>query len=183
MEETIYEKNKSLRSQMMINDKKAVIIYTDGACQPNPGVGGYGIVLMYKNTRKEVSGGFRFTTNNRMEIYAVIKGLEILKEACKVTLYSDSQYVVRAMTEGWAVRWKKNDWWRNKDERAVNIDLWEKLLQLCEKHEVSFQWIKGHAGHAENERCDKLAYAALQQTDLPLDESYENVINLQKTSN
>lgn len=154
--------------------KKEVVVYTDGACEPNPGVGGYGVVLIYGNIRKEVSGGFRLTTNNRMELYAAIRGLEMLKTPCKVMLYSDSQYLVRAMTEGWAIKWQKKNWWRTKNERAINIDLWEKLLPLCETHEVTFVWVKGHAGNVENERCDELSYVAIHQVNLPPDEGYEN---------
>jgi ribonuclease HI len=152
---------------------KQVTIYTDGACEPNPGPGGYGVVLIYGNHRRELSGGFRLTTNNRMEVYAAIKGLEVLKHPCKVTLYSDSEYLVNAMTQGWAKRWKENDWWRNKQEKAANTDSWDKLLSLCEMHEVEFVWVKGHAGHLENERCDQLSYLALEQSDLPVDEGYE----------
>src|SRR5215467_1563609 len=122
-------------------------IYTDGGCEPNPGPGGYGVVLLHPKKRREVSGGFRRTTNNRMEIYAVIAGLEILKEPCKVTLYSDSQYLVNAMTQGWAQAWKKKNWWRKQAERVPNFDLWERLLDLREKHEVEFRWVKGHAGN------------------------------------
>jgi len=151
-----------------------VEIYTDGGCEPNPGPGGYGVVLVHPKKRAEASGGFRLTTNNRMEILAAIKGLELLKQPCKVTLYSDSQYLVDAMMKGWATKWKKNDWWLNNKERAKNIDLWEKLLLLCETHHVAFRWIKGHAGNKENECCDRLSMAALRQPNLPLDEGYEN---------
>jgi ribonuclease HI len=158
----------------MVDEKKEIVIYTDGACEPNPGAGGYGGVLLFENKRKEISGGFRLTTNNRMEIYAAIKSLEVPKQPCKVTLYSDSQYLVSAMTEGWVEKWKQRNWWRTNKERAINADLWEKLSSLCEIHEVNFVWIKGHNGHPENERCDKLSYAALRQKDLPPDELYEN---------
>jgi ribonuclease HI len=151
-----------------------VEIYTDGGCEPNPGPGGYGVVLLHPRKRAEASGGFRKTTNNRMEIFAAIAGLELLKQPCKVTLFSDSQYLVDAITKGWAVKWKKNSWWLNNKERAKNIDLWEKLLLLCEKHQVEFNWVKGHAGNAENERCDQLSMAALRQSNLPADEGYEN---------
>ena len=155
---------------------QAVEIYTDGGCEPNPGTGGYGVVLLHPKTnqRKESNGGFRSTTNNRMEIFAAIAGLEMLKQPCQVTLYSDSQYLVDAVMNGWAVKWKKNSWWLNNKERAKNIDLWEKLLPLCEKHQVEFRWVKGHAGNVENERCDQLSMAALRQPDLPADEGYEN---------
>jgi ribonuclease HI len=158
----------------MVDEKKEIVIYTDGACEPNPGPGGYGAVLLFENRRKEIFGGFRLTTNNRMELYAAIKSLEVLKEPCKVTLYSDSQYLVSAMMEGWVEKWKKKNWWRTNKERAVNIDLWEKLSVLCETHEVTFVWVKGHVGNPGNERCDKLSYAALRQKDLPPDEGYEN---------
>jgi ribonuclease HI len=153
-----------------------VEIYTDGACEPNPGPGGYGVVLVHRKTgqRKEASGCFRFTTNNRMEIYAAIKGLEMLKQPCKVLLYSDSQYLVKAMTEGWVAAWKKKGWWRTNKERPENVDLWQRLDGLCETHEVVFRWIKAHAGNLENERCDQLSMAALRQPNLPADEGYEN---------
>jgi ribonuclease HI len=151
-----------------------VEIYTDGGCEPNPGPGGYGVVLLHPRKRREISGGFRRTTNNRMEIYAAIAGLEILKEPCKVTLYSDSQYLVNAITQGWVETWKKKNWWRKQTERVPNFDLWEKLLALCEKHQVEFRWIKGHAGNRENERCDQLSMEALRKPDLPVDEGYEN---------
>lgn len=151
-----------------------VEIYTDGGCEPNPGPCGYGVVLLHPKKRAEASGGFRLTTNNRMEIYAAIAGLAMLKQPCRVTLYSDSQYVVDAMLKGWAVKWKKNDWWLNNKDRAKNIDLWERLLALCETHQVEFRWVRGHAGNIENERCDQLSMAALRQTNLPVDERYEN---------
>lgn len=156
------------------NEKKQVVIYTDGACEPNPGPGGYGIVLLYGKARKEIADGFRLTTNNRMEIYAAIKGLELLKEPCQVTVYSDSQYLVNAMMQGWVTNWRRKNWWRTSKERAVNIDLWERLLSLCENHQVEFVWVRGHAGDPENERCDKLSYAALRRSDLPIDDGYEN---------
>jgi ribonuclease HI len=149
-----------------------VTIYTDGACLGNPGPGGYGIVLLYQAHKKELSGGYRKTTNNRMEIMAAIVGLEALKKKCEVKLYSDSEYLVKAMSKGWAKRWQASGWKRNKREKAVNPDLWQKLLQLCEYHEVKFSWVKGHAGTPENIRCDKLAIQAAQQPDLPVDEGY-----------
>ncbi len=151
-----------------------VALYTDGGCEPNPGPGGYGVVLVHPKKRTETSGGFRLTTNNRMEILAAIKGLELLKQPCQVTLYSDSQYLVSAMTEGWVAAWKKKDWWRTNKERAANVDLWERLLALCDKHQVEFRWVRGHAGQPENERCDQLSMAALRQPNLPADEGYEN---------
>ena len=151
-----------------------VEIYTDGGCEPNPGKGGYGVVLLHPKKRAEASGGFRLTTNNRMEIYAAIAGLELLKQPCRVTLYSDSQYLVNAIMKGWAVKWRKQDWWRTNTERAVNIDLWTRLLPLCETHEVELRWVKGHAGNVENERCDQLSEAALRVPNLPADEGYEN---------
>jgi ribonuclease HI len=158
----------------MVDEKKEVVIYTDGACEPNPGAGGYGIVLLSENRRKEISGGFQLTTNNRMEIYAAVKGLELLKFPCKVTIYSDSQYLVSAMTEGWVEKRESRNWWRTNKEQAINVDLWEKLSALCEMHEVTFVWVKGHNGNPKNERCDKLSYDALRQKDLPPDELYEN---------
>ncbi|NMG57014.1 ribonuclease HI [Geitlerinema sp. P-1104] len=152
---------------------KSVTIYTDGACSGNPGPGGYGTVLIYRDFRKELSGGFRRTTNNRMEMMAAIVGLKLLKQACQVTLYSDSKYIVDAMRQGWAKRWKAKGWWRNKKERAKNPDLWEELLQLSDFHQVEFVWVKGHAGNKENECCDRLAVAASKQSDLPADDVFE----------
>ncbi len=151
-----------------------VEVYTDGGCEPNPGSGGYGVVLLHPKKRAEASGGFRLTTNNRMEIYAAIAGLEMLKQPCKVTLYSDSEYLVNPMTKGWAETWKKKKWWRKQTERVLNFDLWERLLALCEKHQVEFRWVRGHAGNQENERCDTLSMEALRKPDLPMDEGYEN---------
>ena len=151
-----------------------VAIYTDGGCDPNPGPGGYGVVLVHPKKRTELSGGFRQTTNNRMEIYAAIRGLEVLKRPCRVTVVSDSQYLVKAMTEGWVKNWRKKGWWRTKTVRPENVDLWQRLVSLCEIHRVQFRWIRGHAGHPENERSDQLAMVALRQLDLPPDEGYEN---------
>jgi len=156
-----------------MNDLKRVTIYTDGGCDPNPGPGGYGAVLLFGAHRKELSGGFRLTTNNRMEIYAAIQGLDALKEPCLVTLYSDSEYLVKAISKGWARRWKKRGWMRNSEDRALNPDLWERLLALCDKHQVTFIWLKGHAGTIENERCDQLSKKAMRQKDLPVDDGYE----------
>ena len=159
----------------MTTESKQVTIYTDGACDPNPGgPGGYGVVIVSGGKKKELSDGFRATTNNRMEVYAAIKGLEALKTPCQVTLYSDSAYLVRAMKEGWAEKWKARDWWRTKSERAINVDLWERLLELCTVHQVEFIWVRGHAGNPYNERCDQLATAALKGKNLPVDEGYEN---------
>ena len=142
---------------------KKIEIFTDGACSGNPGPGGWGAVLRYNGHEKELSGGEAETTNNRMELCAVIYALEALKEPCEVNLYSDSQYVCNALTQGWAKKWRANGWMRNKKEKALNPDLWERLLNLCEKHTVHVNWVKGHAGHPENERCDRLAVEAAKQ--------------------
>ncbi len=139
--------------------KKQVELYTDGACRGNPGPGGWGAILVYAGHELELSGGEKETTNNRMELTAAIEGLQRLKEPCAVTLYTDSRYLVDAITLGWAKGWRAKGWRRGK-EPAKNPDLWEKLLQLLERHEVTFVWVRGHAGHAYNERCDSLATAA-----------------------
>lgn len=152
---------------------KHVTIYTDGACIGNPGPGGYGVVLIYGGHRRQLSGGYRHTTNNRMELIAPIKALEALNQRCQVTLHSDSQYVVEGIEKGWAKRWRANGWMRNKREPAVNPDLWGRLLDLCDVHAVQFQWVRGHSGNPENERCDQLAVQAAHQKDLPSDEGYE----------
>ncbi len=156
-----------------MNNLKQVVIYTDGACSGNPGPGGYGAVLLYNGHRKELSAGFRKTTNNRMELLGAIEALRALKDRCSVRLHTDSQYVVNAIEKGWAAKWKANGWMRNKKEKAVNPDLWEQLLKLCQQHEVEFVWVRGHSGNKENERCDLLAVAAAQQPNLPADEVYE----------
>ena len=136
---------------------KSVEIFSDGACSGNPGAGGYGVVLRYKGIEKELSGGDESTTNNRMELMGVIAGLSALKEQCSVTLTTDSKYVVDSITKGWVYAWKKKNWIKSDGNKALNVDLWEKLLPLLEKHYVKFVWVKGHAGHPENERCDRLA--------------------------
>ena len=146
-----------------MTEKKQVEIFTDGACSGNPGPGGYGVILRYKGINKELSGGEACTTNNRMVLTAVITGLSALKESCCVTLYSDSKYIIDAIQKGWAKKWQANGWMRNKKDPALNPDLWEKLLNLLEQHEVNFVWVKGHAGHPENERCDRLAVEQSQQ--------------------
>ncbi|MFA5657846.1 MAG: ribonuclease HI [Oscillospiraceae bacterium] len=137
--------------------KKTVEIFTDGACSGNPGPGGWGAILRFGENEKELSGGEAQTTNNRMELTAVISGLLALKEPCQVKLFSDSKYIIDAVNLGWAKKWRTNGWKRGKNEPALNSDLWERLLLLLEKHEVEFNWVKGHAGHPENERCDRLA--------------------------
>ena len=139
---------------------KHVDIFTDGACSGNPGPGGYGAILRFGAHERELSQGFAETTNNRMELSGAIEALKLLKEPCQVTLYSDSQYLANGINKGWAKKWRANGWMRNKTEPALNADLWEELLRLCEIHQVEIVWIKGHAGHPENERCDRLAVAA-----------------------
>lgn len=146
---------------------KNVTIYTDGACSGNPGAGGWGTILDYQGRRKELCGGEAHTTNNRMELTAVIEGLKALKEPCCVTVVTDSQYVSNGITLGWAKSWQANNW-RKKDKKpALNPELWEELLNLIDKHEVKIEWIRGHAGHPENERCDELAVeqSRLYQTE------------------
>jgi ribonuclease HI len=155
---------------------KQVTAYTDGACLGNPGPGGFAAILLYDDQRREMSGGFRRTTNNRMEILAAIAALEALKQPCKVTLFSDSQYLVNAIQRGWAARWKSNGWRRNKKEPAVNPDLWARLLDLLEIHSVELRWLRGHAGHPENERCDQLAVAAAGASNLAIDFGYESTV-------
>ena len=136
---------------------KHVDIYTDGACRGNPGRGGWGAVLVYRGVEKELSGGEPMTTNNRMELSAVIAALSALREPCEITLTSDSKYVVDAVTKGWARSWQSRGWVKPDKSPALNPDLWEKLLKLLDYHSVTFVWVKGHAGHPYNERCDKLA--------------------------
>jgi ribonuclease HI len=150
-----------------------VVIYTDGGAIDNPGPGGYGVVLRYKGHRKELSGGFRSTTNNRMELWACIEGLKALKQPCEVVLYSDSKYAVNGITKGWATKWQANGWKRTKKKKAENVDLWEQLLALCEQHTVELRWVRGHTGNPDNERCDWLAMRAASRRDLPPDAAFE----------
>lgn len=138
-------------------EKQTVYIFSDGACSGNPGPGGYGVILRCGEKEKELSGGESDTTNNRMELSGVIAGLEALKCPCKVFLQTDSKYVVDGIEKGWAKSWQRNNWIKSDKKPALNKDLWERLLKLLDIHEVKFLWIKGHAGHAENERCDRLA--------------------------
>jgi len=141
---------------------KHVTIYTDGACSGNPGPGGWGAILMYGKYKKEISGGERLTTNNRMELISVISALEQLKEPCKVSLYTDSQYIVRALNEGWLKSWKARGW-KRKEGELKNPDLWQRLAELLERHDVEFIWVKGHAENAYNNRCDELAVMERQK--------------------
>src|ERR1700749_56836 len=157
---------------MPVNFEKRIEAYADGCCLGNPGPGGYGVVLLHEGRRKELSGGSKHTTNNRMEILAAIKALEALKEPCHVVLHSDSQYVVKAMSEGWAERWKSRGWKTAGNQPALNPDLWEKLLRARLRHKVEFKWVKGHSGVPENERADALAKAAAQGADLEIDAGY-----------
>ncbi len=144
-----------------------VLIYTDGGAINNPGPGGYGIVLKYKDRRKELSAGFRATTNNRMEILACIEALRALKQKCSGVIYSDSKYVVESMSHGWVKRWQTNGWMRNDKHQAENAD-------LCNQHEVEFRWTRGHVGKKDNERCDPLAMEAARRKNLPADAGYES---------
>ena len=145
---------------------KQVEIFTDGACSGNPGPGGWGAILECDGYKKELSGGEAKNTNNRMELSAVIAALSALKDPCRVLLTTDSQYVVNGMEKGWAKKWQANGWRKSDKSPALNTDLWQRLLELCEIHTVSFHWVKGHAGHPENERCDRLAVAAAEQAKL-----------------
>ena len=155
-----------------------VTIYTDGAARGNPGPGGYGAVLEYVDTKgqlhvKELSAGYRRTTNNRMELMAAIAGLEALNRPCEVALYSDSKYLVDAFNQHWIDSWLKKGWKRGKNEEVKNVDLWKRLLAAKSRHQVQFYWVKGHAGHPENERCDFLATSAADGSDLMVDDGVE----------
>ena len=142
---------------------KKLDIYTDGACSGNPGKGAWGAVLVYKGAEKEISGAEKQTTNNRMELTAVIKALQLLKEPCEVNLTTDSKYVCDAVNKGWVYGWKKKGWIKSDKKPALNVDLWEELLEQLKIHDVTFNWVKGHNGHPYNERCDKLAVSEYQR--------------------
>lgn len=149
-----------------------VIIYTDGGCIRNPGPGGYGAVLICGEKRTELLGGYKKTTNNRMELTACIKALEGVPRGSSAVIYSDSQYVVKGIEKGWAKRWRAHSWKRNEVDKAENADLWARLLELCENNDVKFVWLRGHTGVKENERCDRLSYEMACQEDLPRDEGF-----------
>ena len=140
--------------------KKKVLLYTDGACSGNPGPGGYGAILIYNNIEKEISGAEKETTNNKMEIMAVLKGLEMLKEPCEVIVYSDSAYVVNTVDKGWIYSWKKNNWKKADKSKVKNVELWEEMLRLMQIHDVTFVKVKGHSTNEYNNRCDALAVEA-----------------------
>lgn len=147
-------------------------LFTDGGAEPNPGKGGFGSILKHKGRQKEFFGGYELTTNNRMELMAVIFGLEQIKTKAKVTVYSDSKYVVDGIENGWALSWKSKHWIRKKGNLVLNKDLWQRLLNVISKHEVVFNWVKGHAGHLENERCDYLANQGINSEHKIKDEGY-----------
>lgn len=157
----------------MAESPDTVYAFTDGGAIGNPGPGGYGVVLRYQGQERELSVGFRRTTNNRMELLGAIAALESLKRSCKVVITTDSRYVVDGITKGWARSWKAKGWMRNKRDRAINPDLWDRLLIAMERHEVTFKWVRGHAGHAENERSDTLVQEAAKSEKLSVDLGYE----------
>lgn len=142
---------------------KAIQVFSDGACSGNPGPGGWGAILRYKNNEKEISGGQKNTTNNQMELMAVISALETLKEPCQVEIFTDSQYIANAFNKGWLAAWQKNGWRTSGKKPVKNKELWERLVIQAEKHELQWSWVRGHSGHPENERCDQLAVAAREK--------------------
>jgi len=165
------KKNKEKVELKSRENSTKVMIYTDGACTGNPGPGGFGVVLMAGELRKEASCGYKNTTNNRMELKAVITGLSLLKKQSEVELFTDSRYIVDAITKKWVYNWKAKGWKRSNGENALNIDLWQQLLLILETHKVNFNWVKGHAGNKENERCDELARKAAEN---PTEEDVHN---------
>lgn len=180
-EKTVARKSASARSAQAGDETRPhrtaahgaeVVIYSDGGCSKNPGPGGYGVVLLQGDDRRELSGGYALTTNNRMELIGCIKGLEALDKPRTVSIYTDSQYVVNGIEKGWAKKWRANNWLRSGNEPAENPDLWERLLNLCEHHTVRFHWVRGHAGNTENERCDVLAVEMTHSAGLPPDHGY-----------
>lgn len=158
----------------MPETRTQTIIYTDGAAIGNPGPGGYGAVILRGGKRRELSGGYQLTTNNRMELTAAIEALKVLESPEVVTLYSDSRYLVDSINKGWAKKWQANRWKKADKKRAENVDLWQLLLEQLEKHKVTFVWVAGHAGTPENERCDRLAVRAASKKNLPKDKGYQN---------
>lgn len=164
---------------MSRNEIPEIDLYSDGGAEPNPGKGGFGVILSYKRKRKEFSQGYKMTTNNRMELLGVIYGLERLKTTSIVNVFTDSRYVIDGKTKGWAEKWKSKNWYRTKNKLAINQDLWDRLLNIISEHqEVKFNWVKGHAGHLENERCDELAELALNSKHLLEDLGYISQIQI-----
>jgi ribonuclease HI len=161
---------------------KSVEIYTDGACSGNPGPGGFGFVLFYKKHRKESSGGFRWTTNNRMELMGLIIALTALKEPCSLTIHTDSQYLMGAFAKDWITKWKKNGWKTSSKKDVQNQDLWRRLDALLQAHQFSFKWIKGHADDLQNNRCDQLAVEASHKKATDVDAEYEGIKPFPATS-
>jgi len=159
---------------------KTIEIYTDGACSGNPGPGGYGAVLIYGETQKEISAGYELTTNNRMEIMAAVAALELLNQPCEITLYSDSRYLVDAIEKGWVEKWRANNWKRTKTEKALNVDLWLRLTDAVQKHKIVFKWVKGHSSNPLNNRCDELARQAAAGENLFQDIEYESISKEEK---
>ncbi len=187
LENPIYQKKEGkkndrqgegLPSPQLQNDSDAIIVFTDGGSINNPGPGGYGVLIEMNGERRELSGGFRFTTNNRMEMMAAIVALRELQNCGKkIYLYSDSSYLVNGITKGWARRWRSKGWRKSDGQPVLNIDLWQELLELMEGVDVSFNWVKGHAGNELNERCDQLAVAASRQPEMIVDVVYETLGN------
>jgi ribonuclease HI len=155
------------------SSESRIFVYTDGGCIDNPGPGGYGAIIIADGQRKELSGGFRLTTNNRMELTAAIVALQTVPPHSKVTLYSDSRYLVDSIEKGWARSWQANKWRKSDKTRALNVDLWQQILTLCSQLDIKFSWVEGHAGHPENERCDRMAVEASHRKNLPVDSGYE----------
>lgn len=164
--------------QESVTDPEAIVIYTDGGAINNPGPGGYGVVIQKNGNFRELTGGYRFTTNNRMEMMAAIVALKEVQDAGRaIYLYSDSSYLVNGINKGWAKKWRTNQWRKGDGQPVLNVDLWKELLEQLDGVEVSFNWVKGHAGNELNERCDRLAVSAARGKELAADEVYENVVN------
>ena len=176
-----FQIEKNLFGRLKMSEKKKVILYTDGACSGNPGLGGYAGILIYGEHRREYNAAEKQTTNNRMEVLAVIEGLKRLKYPCIVDVYSDSAYTVNAFLNGWIYAWRKNGWKKADKKPVQNVDLWEELYALTQKHEVTFHKVAGHADNELNNRCDELARAAIDELRKTLPE--DELINLETTPN
>jgi len=168
------DKGLIISNSSLSNPDGKIVIHTDGGASPNPGVGGYGVVMQKGTRRKELSAGYVLTTNNRMEMMAVIVALKALNEPSEVEVHTDSKYVVDSITKRWVYGWKKRGWKKSDGKRPENVDLWQELLVLVKKHEVDFRWVKGHAGNIENERCDTLVGEARKMDNLLVDTGYKS---------